>query len=47
MCRRTAHGRIRRSETTIALGGGVLTGFTMMMFAGIEMDAEWLAEGWL
>lgn len=31
----------------IALGGGVLTGFTMMMFAAIEMDAEWLAEGWL
>ena len=31
----------------IALGGGVLTGFAMMMFAAIEMDAEWLAEGWL
>ena len=31
----------------IALGGGVLTGFTMMMFDAIEMDAEWLAEGWL
>ena len=31
----------------IAIGGGVLTGFTMMMFAAIEMDAEWLAEGWL
>ena len=31
----------------IALGGGVLTGFTMMMFDSIEMDAEWLAEGWL
>ena len=31
----------------IALGGGVLTGFTMMMFGAIEMDAEWLAEGWL
>ena len=31
----------------IALGGGVLTGFTIMMFAAIEMDAEWLAEGWL
>ena len=31
----------------IALGGGVLTGFTMMMFDAIEMDAEWLVEGWL
>ena len=31
----------------IALGGGVLTGFTMMMFDAIEIDAEWLAEGWL
>ncbi len=31
----------------IALGGGVFTGFTMMMFSAIEMDAEWLAEGWL
>ena len=31
----------------IALGGGVLTGFTIMMFAAIEMDAEWLAVDWL
>jgi hypothetical protein len=31
----------------IALGGGVLTGFTMMMFRAIEMNAEWLAQGWL
>jgi hypothetical protein len=31
----------------IALGGGVLTGFTMMMFGAIGIDAEWLAEGWL
>jgi hypothetical protein len=31
----------------IALGGGVLTGFTMMMFNAIGMDAEWLAQGWL
>jgi hypothetical protein len=31
----------------IALGGGVLTAFTMGMFAAIEMDAEWLAAGWL
>jgi hypothetical protein len=31
----------------IALGGGVLTGFTMMMFHSIGMNAEWLAAGWL
>lgn len=31
----------------IALGGGVLTGFTMMMFKSIGMNAQWLAEGWL
>jgi Domain of unknown function (DUF4153) len=31
----------------IALGGGVFTGFTMMMFRAIEMNAEWLAQGWL
>jgi hypothetical protein len=31
----------------IALGGGVLTGFTMMMFEAIEMKAQWLAQGWL
>jgi hypothetical protein len=31
----------------IALGGGVLTAFTVMMFGAIKMDAEWLAEGWL
>jgi hypothetical protein len=31
----------------IALGGGVLTGFTVMMFDAIGVDAEWLAEGWL
>lgn len=31
----------------IALGGGVLTGFTMMMFNAIEMDAKWLVAGWL
>jgi hypothetical protein len=31
----------------IALGGGVLTGFTMMMFRAIEMKAEWLAGGWI
>ena len=31
----------------IALGGGVLTAFTLMMFRAIEMNAEWLAQGWL
>ncbi len=31
----------------IALGGGVFTVFTLMMFAAIEMNAEWLAQGWL
>jgi hypothetical protein len=31
----------------IALGGGVFTGFTMMMFRAIEINAEWLAQGWL
>jgi hypothetical protein len=31
----------------IALGGGVLTGFTFMMFAAIEMKADWFVAGWL
>ncbi len=31
----------------IALGGGVLTGFTMMMFEAIGIKPAWLAEGWL
>jgi hypothetical protein len=31
----------------IALGGGVLTAFTMMMFGAIEVNAGWLAQGWL
>jgi len=31
----------------IALGGGVLTGFTMLMFDAIGMNAAWLAAGWL
>ena len=31
----------------IALGGGVLTGFTMFMFRVIGLDAKWLAQGWL
>jgi hypothetical protein len=31
----------------IALGGGVLTAFTVMMFKAIGMNAEWAARGWL
>jgi len=31
----------------IALGGGVLTGFTVMMFKSIGMNAEWFVGGWL
>lgn len=31
----------------IALGGGVLTAFTVMMFKAIGMNAAWVAQGWL
>src|SRR5207249_2716786 len=31
----------------IALGGGVLTGFTFMMFRAIEMNPDWFVAGWL
>ena len=31
----------------IALGGAVLTGFTLMMFEAIGMKAEWFAQNWL
>ena len=31
----------------IALGGAVLTGFTMGIFASIGVDAEWFVERWL
>jgi hypothetical protein len=31
----------------IALGGGVLTAFTLMMFSAIGIEAEWFAQGWL
>ena len=31
----------------IALGGGVLNGFTFMMFRAIEMNPQWFAENWL
>ena len=31
----------------IALGGGVLTGFTFMMFRAIDMNAAWFVGGWL
>src|SRR5204863_4413542 len=31
----------------IALGGGVLTAFTFMMFGAIEMNPAWFVAGWL
>jgi hypothetical protein len=31
----------------IALGGGVLMGFTFMLFNAIEMKADWFVAGWL
>lgn len=31
----------------IALGGGVLTGFTLLMFQAIGLNAEWMAQDWL
>ncbi len=31
----------------IALGGGVLTAFTMMMFQAIGMKPDWIAQNWL
>jgi hypothetical protein len=31
----------------IALGGGVVTGFTAMMFSAIDMDPGWFIGGWL
>lgn len=31
----------------IAMGGGVLTAFTIMMFESIGLDAEWLAQSWI
>jgi hypothetical protein len=31
----------------IALGGGVLTGFTLLMFNAIGMNVEWLAQRWI
>jgi hypothetical protein len=31
----------------IALGGGVFTGFTVMMFEAIDRNANWFAAGWL
>jgi hypothetical protein len=31
----------------IAIGGGVLTGFTMMMFTAIGMKPDWIAQDWL
>jgi len=31
----------------IALGGGVVTGFTFMMFSAIDMNPGWFVAGWL
>ena len=31
----------------IALGGGVVTGFTVMMFSAIDMNPEWFVGPWL
>lgn len=31
----------------IALGGGVLTAFTFMMFEAIDINPEWLVSGWV
>jgi hypothetical protein len=31
----------------IALGGGVIVAFTVMMFGAIGLDAEWLVERWI
>jgi hypothetical protein len=31
----------------IALGGGVVTSFTFMMFRAIDMNPEWFVAGWL
>ncbi|MHB1330271.1 MAG: hypothetical protein ACYC2K_18895, partial [Gemmatimonadales bacterium] len=31
----------------LALGGGLLTGFLMLMFQTIGIDAEWFVESWL
>ncbi len=31
----------------IALGGGVFTAFTMMMFKAIDLDAAWFVFGWV
>jgi hypothetical protein len=31
----------------MALGGGVLTAFTFMMFSAIEMNPDWFVAGWL
>src|SRR5437867_1835806 len=40
-------GQLAIFYVLIALGGGVLTGFTIMMFKAIEKDAEWFVGGWL
>src|SRR5438132_2302364 len=40
-------GELALYYVLIALGGGVLTGFTFMMFAAIDMKADWFVAGWL
>jgi hypothetical protein len=40
-------GELFIQYTLIALGGGVLTAFTMMIFRAIQIDAEWLAQDWI
>jgi len=40
-------GELAICYALIALGGGVLTGFTVMMFKAIGMNPEWFIGGWL
>ncbi len=40
-------GELALNFVLIALGGGVLTGFTLLMFDAIGMDAAWFVAGWL
>ena len=40
-------GELAINFVLIALGGGVLTGFTLLMFDAIGMDAAWFVAGWL
>src|SRR5207248_10799280 len=40
-------GELAIYDVLIALGGGVVTGFTFMMFAAIGMNPAWFVAGWL